>query len=89
MGFEKGCVQPRKHGVSFEDAASVFNDPLSRTLADEDHSVSEQRFIDVGMTKEGRLILVAYVEREDSYRIISARKLTKTERERFEKDYYD
>jgi len=74
----------RKHRVSFQEAATVFGDPLAITFPDPDHSLSEQRFITVGMSTAGRVLLVAHVDRNDSIRIISARKITQRERKQYE-----
>jgi uncharacterized DUF497 family protein len=63
----------RKHGVSFLDATTAFLDEFVAVLPDEEHSTGEERFILMGETPNGRLIVVVYTEREDSIRIISAR----------------
>ncbi|MFM9967548.1 MAG: BrnT family toxin [Burkholderiales bacterium] len=62
-----------KHGVSFEEAATVFRDTLSMTGVDPDHSVGEERFVIFGISTSGRLIVVSHTERGDTIRIISAR----------------
>ena len=69
-----------KHGVSFQEAASVFGDALSITYHDPDHSAREQRFITVGMSRYNRVLMVAHTDRGDNVRIISARKMTRKER---------
>ncbi len=74
----------RRHRVSFEEAATVFGDPLAVTYHDPDHSVSEQRWITVGMSSTGRVLIVAHTERNGSIRIISARKTTERERKHYE-----
>ena len=74
-----------KHGVSFQEAASVFGDVLSITYHDPDHSAREQRFITVGMSRAGRVLMVAHTDRKDNVRIISARKTTRQERRYYEK----
>jgi len=68
-----------KHGVSFEDAKEVFDDDLFLVFADPDHSSEESRFIIMGESKRGRLLVVAYTERSDEIRIISAREATRQE----------
>jgi len=73
-----------KHGVSFQEAASVFGDALSITYHDPDHSAREQRFITVGMSRSGRVLMVAHTDRGDNVRIISARKTTRKERRYYE-----
>jgi hypothetical protein len=69
-----------KHGVSFDEAKTVFGDELFLVFADPDHSTEECRFIIVGQSKQGRLLVVAYTERSDAIRIISAREATRHER---------
>jgi uncharacterized protein len=73
-----------KHGISFEEAATAFSDPLSLTIFDPDHSGDEDRFILVGATSTGRFVVVAHVERAAIVRIISARLATKQERRVYE-----
>ena len=73
-----------KHGVSFQEAASVLGDPLSITYHDPDHSATEHRFITVGMSQSGRVIMVAHTDRGDNIRIISARRTTRQERKHYE-----
>lgn len=88
MNFEwdphKAAQSWRKYGVSFHEAATVFADPLALTYHDPDHSVVEQRFITVGMSNAGRLLIVAHADRGENIRIISARKTTSREREQYE-----
>jgi uncharacterized protein len=74
----------RKHRISFHEAATVFGDPLSVTYPDPDHSASEQRFITVGMSNQGRPLIVAHADRDENIRIISARKTTHHERKHYE-----
>jgi uncharacterized DUF497 family protein len=69
-----------KHGVSFEEAASVFGDPLALTFADPDHSLGEKRWLTFGVSSSDRLLVVAHAERGRSIRIISAREATRHER---------
>jgi uncharacterized protein len=73
-----------KHGVSFEEAATVFRDPLSVAGADPDHSFDEERFITFGVSTSGRLLVVATTERGDTIRIICARPVTAGERTIYE-----
>jgi uncharacterized DUF497 family protein len=77
----------RKHRVSFEEAATVFGDSLALTYPDPDHSVTEERFITVGMSSAKRVLIVAHAERGDSIRIISARKTTLRERKQYEENH--
>lgn len=74
-----------KHGVSFEEAASVFGDPLALTFADPDHSIDEKRWLTFGVSKANRLLVVVHSERGRSLRIISARKATRHERGIYER----
>ena len=75
----------KKHGVSFDEAVTIFYDPLSATFDDPDHSLEEQHFITIGFSSKGRLLVVAHVERARNTRIISARPATTHEREKHEK----
>ena len=81
---EKDKLNRRKHGVGFDEARTVFNDPRSITIADEEHSQEEDRYIDIGISSRGRLIVVSYTERPPNIRIISCRKATKSERKTYE-----
>ena len=74
----------RKHRISFQEAATIFGDPLAVTYPDPDHSTWEQRFITVGMSSVGRVLIVAHVDRNENVRIISARKTTQLERKHYE-----
>lgn len=74
----------RKHKVSFEEAATAFRDPLSLTKPDSDHSISEGRFLTLGLSCKHRLVLVAHTEEKDELRIISARFPTRSERHAYE-----
>jgi uncharacterized protein len=74
----------RKHGVSFDEAVTVFYDPLSATFNDPDHSMGEPRFVSVGYSSRGRLLFVSHTERAETVRIISARRATARERRRHE-----
>jgi uncharacterized DUF497 family protein len=69
----------RKHGVSFEEAASVFGDPLARTYEDPNATGEEARELTFGVSSGGRAVVVAHCEREDRVRIISAREMTRGE----------
>lgn len=73
-----------KHGVSFEEAMTVFNDPLACIFDDPDHSVAESREIIIGLSQKQRLLIVCFTERSDAVRIVSARKATKVERQDYE-----
>lgn len=74
-----------KHGVSFEEASTVFADPLAVTIPDPDHSLTEMRFLTMGLSSTGRLVVVSHTEEEDDlFRIISAREATSHERKAYE-----
>lgn len=81
---EKALQNEAKHGVPFKEAATVFGDPLSLDFDDPDHSTEEQRSLLVGQSEQGRLLIVAYAERGQNIRIISAREATRGEREYYE-----
>ena len=74
----------KKHKISFDEAVTVFYDPISATFHDPDHSIAEDRFITVGYSSQGRLFVVSHTEKGDEIRIISARPATISERKRHE-----
>jgi hypothetical protein len=88
MEFEwnpnKAALNLEKHGVSFHEATTVFNDPLSATFPDPDHSIRESRYIIIGMSGFGQLLVVAHTDRGEKVRIITARKATRQERRFYE-----
>jgi len=86
---QKAAKNLRKHRVSFAEAATVFDDPLSVTVVDPDHSAEEDRFIIVGQSYRRRLLIVSFAERGDRIRIISARELTPAERRAYEEGNYE
>jgi uncharacterized DUF497 family protein len=77
-------MQIVKHGVSFEEATTVFGDPLSETFPDYNHSLEEQRFIIVGASESGKILVVAHMDDGELARIISAREATPGERKSYE-----
>jgi uncharacterized DUF497 family protein len=81
---QKASGNFKKHKVSFDEAVTVFYDPLAATFNDPDHSVGEERFLTVGYSFRGRLLVVSYTEIESVLRIISARRATAKERTRHE-----
>ena len=81
---KKATANLRKHGVSFEEASTVFRDALSTTGSDPDHSIEEHRFVTFGISNQHRLLAVAHTEKGDHIRIISARSLTRRERKIYE-----
>ncbi|MGP8246445.1 MAG: BrnT family toxin [Bryobacteraceae bacterium] len=88
MTFEwdvrKAAANRKKHRVTFEDASSVFFDPLAITFPDPDHSLDERREITLGYTMKKEMVLVSHCERGERIRIISARPATRTERRQYE-----
>lgn len=76
----------KKHGVSFEEAASVFFDPLSLTVSDPLHSIEKNRFVITGFSERGRQLIVVHADRGDKIRIISARLATPNERRKYEQE---
>ena len=72
------------HGVSFEEASSIFGDPLAASLPDREHSTMELRFITMGVTPAQRLLVVVHTDRADRVRIISARGATRAEKKQYE-----
>ena len=88
MRFEwdrkKAGANERKHGVTFQEAATIFGDPLAITFDDPDHSVGEHRYITFGMSRFNRLLVVSHTDRGDRIRIMSARLMTLHERNIYE-----
>ena len=82
----KATSNQKKHGVAFAEAATVFGDPMTCTFPDPDHSTDEERFITIGQSEVGRVILVAHTDRAGAIRIISARKVTRVERNYYEEN---
>lgn len=88
MEFEwdlpKGRDNEGKHGVAFEEASQAFADDHSATVPDPDHSIDEERFLLFGKTFQGKFLVIAFTERNGRIRIISARPMTRREREAYE-----
>jgi uncharacterized protein len=88
MKFEwdenKAAINFAKHGVSFKEAETVFADPLYVDFYDPHHSDNEERYLIVGKSNQGRLLIISYTERRGSIRIISTREVTRAEREAYE-----
>lgn len=82
----KATANLSKHGVTFEEAETVFNDPLYVDFYDPDHSYGEHRYILIGASHQGRLLFISYMERNDVIRLISARVATQLERKAYEQD---
>lgn len=85
---EKAKENLRKHKVSFDEAKTVFNDPLSITIADPQHSNDEHRYIDIGCSLNRLILVVSYTERRSNIRIISCRIATKLERKIYEENKF-
>ena len=81
---EKAAGNLEKHGISFVDAATVFDDPLYVDFYDPDHSSDEHRYLVIGVSQEGRLLIVSYTDRNGVVRLISAREVTSAERKAYE-----
>ena len=90
MDFEwdrrKARYNRRKHRVTFEEAHTVFSDPLARIFDDPDHSMVEKRELIIGHSNRGRRLVVSFTERNGKVRIISARAATKRERTQYEEE---
>ena len=90
MKFEwhgtKAGANMRKHRVFFDEAATVFADPLSYVFPDLDHSEDETRFLIIGMSEAGRVLVVSHTDRGETTRIISAREATRKERQFYEEN---
>ena len=88
MRFEwnpnKAVANEAKHGISFEEAAMVFGDPMATTIEDQGHSFSEHRFLTTGVSEQQGIVVVWHTEREDVIRIIGARLATPRERRTYE-----
>jgi uncharacterized DUF497 family protein len=91
MDFEwdpaKDETNRRKHGVSFDEASTVFGDPLAVTISDPDHSENEGRFLTTGRSATDRLIIVAHTDRGARIRLISAREASRAERRTYEQGH--
>ncbi len=77
---EKATINQRKHGVAFQEATTIFSDPLAITFPDPDHSLDEDRYVTFGYSRMGRLLVVSHTSRGEWTRIISARLTTRQER---------
>ena len=88
MEFEwdqkKAAENAQKHGVTFQEAGTVFGDPLAITFEDPDHSTNEDRYLTFGLSQQKRLLIVSHTERRGRTRIISARPMDRNERRIYE-----
>lgn len=80
----KAASNRKKHGVSFDEATEVFDDPLSSTIPDPRQRVDERRFVTIGHSRQGRLLVVIHTDRGDTIRLISTRPVTPGERRTYE-----
>jgi uncharacterized DUF497 family protein len=80
----KALSNKKKHRITFEEASTVFGDPLSTTISDPVHSRTEDRFITIGTSVNNELIVVVHADYDDVIRIVSARKATRNERKQYE-----
>lgn len=92
MEFEwddaKAATNLKKHGVSFAEAATVMGDPLAITFFDPDHSAEEDRFLTIGTSIDGRVLILSHTDRDEKVRIISARVATRSEQKGYENGTY-
>jgi uncharacterized DUF497 family protein len=82
----KAAANQRKHGVTFDEAITAFSDPLALLLPDPEHSIGEQRYLVLGTSTQGRLLVIAVAERPPRIRLISARRATRMERRQYEEE---
>ena len=82
----KAASNLKKHGIDFREAATTFADPFSTTFSDQDHSENEPRFLTIGQSIRGRILVVAHTEESDTIRIISARRATRREQNFYEEN---
>jgi len=92
LAFEWDEIKARdnfkKHKVSFVEGKSIFNDPFLFTFPDHEHSTDEERYINIGLSANGRVLVLRHTERQDKIRIISCRKATVCERRFYEEDSF-
>lgn len=81
---EKAEYNRQEHGISFQEAATVFDDPFAEFLPDVAHSFEEERYLCLGTSQQGTLLIISFTERGDDVRIISAREMTPQERRAYE-----
>ncbi|MFS8117985.1 MAG: BrnT family toxin [Microcoleus sp.] len=81
---DKADLNLRKHNISFHEATTIFNDSLSVTFPDPDHSIGEERYVIIGMSELGKLLIVSHTDRENRIRIITARTANRQEKRFYE-----
>ena len=84
----KAKLNFQRHKVSFEEGKTIFNDPVLFTFLDKEHSLDEERFINIGFSANGRILVLTHTERQDKIRIISCRRATERERRFYEEDSF-
>jgi uncharacterized DUF497 family protein len=83
---QKAKINQRKHNISFEEASTVFDDPLAVNFDDPDHSTEENRYLIIGLSAQGKLLFISYTDRNHKIRLISARLVTPKERRSYERE---
>ena len=83
---QKAKINQRKHNISFEEASTVFDDPLAVNFDDPDHSTGENRYLIIGLSDQARFLFVSYTDRNNKIRLISARLVTPKERRYYERE---
>jgi uncharacterized DUF497 family protein len=83
---KKALLNLKRHGISFDEASTAFRDPLSQTIEEPLHSENEERFVLIGRTIQGRILVIVHTDRGEPIRTISARLATKKERLRYEEN---
>ena len=83
---QKAKANQRKHSISFEEASTVFDDPLAVNFDDPDHSTEENRYLIIGLSAQGKLLFIAYTDRNNKIRLISARLVTPKEKRSYERE---
>ncbi|MFN6188896.1 MAG: BrnT family toxin [Microcystis sp.] len=83
---QKAKINQRKHNISFEEASTVFDDPLAVNFDDPDHSTGENRYLIIGLSDQSKFLFVSYTDRDHKIRLISARLVTPTERRYYERE---
>ena len=90
MDFEwnhqKAEFNSQKHGITFDEASTVFGDTLSVTFPDLEHSIQEERYLIIGLSSKNKILVISHVYRNESIRIISARQATKREQKFYESE---
>lgn len=83
---QKAKANQRKHSISFDEASTVFDDPLSVNFDDPDHSTGENRYLIIGLSDQGKFLFVSYTDRNNKIRLISARLVSPKERRYYERE---